>query len=305
MQQQTTSVATTPSVASSRSHPDSSLLLQSENNKPLEKELTILEDVAKTDDGMDSEDEEEEKHQYKVIIVGDGTVGKSSTIRRFTEDEFQQSYVRTVGVDWFIKNVSIVAEGPLQKTNNKDEQGKLKKIEVTFQIWDIEGQALGSKILASYIYGSDAVILTYDITNPESFQNLNEWLKYVKHIFSENYEGKRKTDKPKDPLICVFANKCDLSHERKVKREMHDEWTSRNGLQSYFVSAKTGDMVNISFIKLAALLAGVQLPQGQLDGATKVIVAPIINYGNPSKEEKPKEEKPKETIVRSRTCIIS
>ena len=189
-----------------------------------------------------------------------------------------------------------------------------------------EGQALGSKILASYIYGSDAVILTYDITNLESFQNLNEWLKYVKHIFSENYEGRRKTDKPKDPLICVFANKCDLSHERKVKREMHDEWTSRNGLQvcslvpnkternssapssilyvqSYFVSAKTGDMVNISFIKLAALLAGVQLPQGQLDGATKVIVAPIINYGTPSKEEE--KPKPKETIVRSRTCIIS
>ena len=170
----------------------------------------------------------------------------------------------------------------------------------------LEGQALGSKILASYIYGSDAVILTYDITNLESFKNLEEWLKYVKHIFSENYEGRKKNDKPKNPLVCVFANKCDLSHERKVKRELHDEWTSHHNLQSYFVSAKTGDMVNISFIKLAALLVGVQLPQGQLEGATKVIVAPIINYGDKDFAEPVENtERTRPSIVRSRTCIIS
>ena len=62
---------TSPSaVASARSNSHSSLSLQDPLNKPLEKELTILEDIAKHDDGIDSEDEEEEKHQYKVIIVG-------------------------------------------------------------------------------------------------------------------------------------------------------------------------------------------------------------------------------------------
>ena len=176
-----------------------------------------------------------------------------------------------------------------------------------------EGQSLGSKLLASYIYGSDAVILTYDITNLDSFNNLEEWLKYVRHIFSENYEGRKKNEEIKDPLIVVFANKCDLSHERKVKRDLHDLWTQQYGFQSFFVSAKTGDMVNLSFVKLAARLVGIQLPQGQLDGATKVIVAPIINHGVPN-EEKPQEptqsiqsvpSTPRSNVVKSRMCCIS
>ena len=167
----------------------------------------------------------------------------------------------------------------------------------------IEGQSLGSKLLSSYIYGSDAVILTYDITNLESFKNLEEWLKYVKHIFSDSYEGRKSSEKSKDPVICIFANKCDLSHERKVKRETHDEWAGYHKLSSFFVSAKTGDMVNLSFIKLAAMLVGVQLPQGQLEGATKVIVAPIINYTAEDKSET--ESEPKGKVVKSRTCCIS
>lgn len=52
-------------------------------------------------------DTEAERLQYKVIILGDGAVGKTSIIRRFTNDEFQQSYLQTVGVDWFIKTIAL------------------------------------------------------------------------------------------------------------------------------------------------------------------------------------------------------
>lgn len=79
------------------------------------------------------------------------------------------------------------------------------------QLWDIGGQQLGSKLLAKYIYGSDCVILTYDITNYASFKNLQEWFQMVQLVFPESR-----------PLICLVSNKsmfrmtdCIFVHEKR------------------------------------------------------------------------------------------
>lgn len=93
-------------------------------------------------------EDEVEQLQYKVVILGDGAVGKTSLTSRFCEDHFAASYKQTIGVDWFIKRVVLPGD-----------------VHVALQIWDIGGQTIGSKMVSNYIYGAQAVLLVYDITN--------------------------------------------------------------------------------------------------------------------------------------------
>lgn len=122
----------------------------------------------------DSDDEEEvEQLQYKIVILGDGAVGKTSLTSRFCEDYFAAQYKQTIGVDWFIKRVVLPGD-----------------IHVALQIWDIGGQTIGSKMVSNYIYGAQAVVLVYDITNFQSFQDLEDWLALVRH--GQNGRGQRR-----------------------------------------------------------------------------------------------------------------
>ena len=87
----------------------------------------------------DSEDEPEQL-QYKVIILGDGAVGKTSIAMRFTEDHFAKAYKQTIGVDFFIKRLVLPGE-----------------VHVALQIWDIGGQTIGGKMIGNYIYGAQVL----------------------------------------------------------------------------------------------------------------------------------------------------
>ena len=84
---------------------------------------------------QDSSDDEPEHFQYKIVVVGDGTVGKTSLIMRFCQDYFAKSYKQTIGVDFFTKKITL--------PNNTL---------VTLQIWDIGGQSIFSKMVSTYIY---------------------------------------------------------------------------------------------------------------------------------------------------------
>ncbi|DBA84829.1 TPA: Ras-related protein Rab-28 [Trebouxia sp. C0004] len=95
----------------------------------------------------DSEDDHEFL-QYKLVILGDGAVGKTSLSLRFSEDKFSKSYKQTIGVDFFLKQLTLPGD---------------KRVAV--QLWDIGGQTIASRMVSNYIYGAQAILLTYDITN--------------------------------------------------------------------------------------------------------------------------------------------
>ncbi|KAL9656945.1 hypothetical protein ABK040_007036 [Willaertia magna] len=243
----------------------------------------------------DSDNEEETKYQFKVIILGDGAVGKTSITKRFTSDEFKLSYLQTVGVDWFLKNMLLK-----DLRNNTD-------VEVTLQLWDIGGQQLGSKLLSNYIYGSDAVVLTYDMTSYASFKNLEEWFKLVQQVLP-NINQTDSNFNRKGPILCLMANKSDLSHERSVRRELHEKWADKYGMKSFFVSAKTGENVNTSFFTLAAALVGIPLSNRVLSAETKVVTAPIINYevtDAENEELKRSEARQFNNVDKKKRCIIA
>lgn len=173
----------------------------------------------------DSEDEPEQL-QYKVILLGDGATGKTSIAMRFTDDHFAQQYKQTIGVDFFMKRLLLPGN-----------------VNVALQVWDIGGQTIGGKMIGNYIFGAQAVLLCYDITNYQSFQNLEDWYNLVQRTF----KGQQM------PRITLVGNKTDLNHLRCVKVEKHNQFADENEMFSCFMSAKTGDNVATCFHRIAAV----------------------------------------------------
>ncbi|KAF1780466.1 P-loop containing nucleoside triphosphate hydrolase [Phytophthora cactorum] len=178
-------------------------------------------------------DSEPQQLQYKVIILGDGAVGKTSIAMRHTEDNFSTTYKQTIGLDFFLKRMALPGD-----------------TQVTLQIWDIGGQSIGGKMLKNYIYGAQGVLLVYDITNYESFQNLEDWYRLVRRTFDDD----------RMPYVALVGNK------------------KENDLKSFFVSAKTGDQVNTTFRQVAADLAGISLTKTELEVEAPVLKAQIVNH---------------------------
>ena len=168
--------------------------------------------------GLDEEDDDEavKTLQYKIILLGDGAVGKTSIAMRFSDDQFSQNYKQTVGVDFFIRRIRIPPN-----------------YEIALQIWDIGGQSIGSKMITNYISGAHAILLCYDITSYESFANLEDWYRVVSRTFASTER----------PYCAIVGNKNDLRHMMAVRAELHTKFADENEMASFLMSAKSGDQV--------------------------------------------------------------
>mmetsp|Transcript_8170 Transcript_8170/g.17839 ORF Transcript_8170/g.17839 Transcript_8170/m.17839 type:complete len:233 (-) Transcript_8170:86-784(-) len=231
--------------------------------------------MSKLQTQLGAEDEDEPEYlQYKIILLGDGAVGKTSLAMRFCEDHFAMQYKQTIGLDFFIKRIVLPGD-----------------VHVCMQIWDIGGQSIGGKMVSNYIHGSHAVVLCYDITNYQSFQHLEDWFYLVKRTF----------DKGPMPYVALMANKHDLSHIRAVKTEKHSQFADENDLYSYHVSARSGDQVHAAFYRIAADLAGVTLTKPEIEVAQKPTRAELINHqrNDPTHPEVNAEE-----VGRRKNCCL-
>jgi Ras-related protein Rab-28 len=201
----------------------------------------------------DASEEETENFQFKVILLGNGAVGKTSICNRFSEDKFSATYKQTVGVDFFIRRVFIPPN-----------------YHIALQIWDIGGQSIGSKMITNYIAGADGVLMCYDITNYDSFADLEDWYRLV-HKASES--GKTPL-----PYRALVGNKNDLRHMCAVRMDSHNRFADENGMASFLMSAKSGDQVKQAFHKIAATLANANISRSELDYHDIVVPAQIVNH---------------------------
>jgi len=230
---------------------------------------------------IESTHDDFEQKQFKLVIVGDGAVGKTSICNRCVKDAFANHYKQTIGLDFYVKRLMLPTE-----------TGKLS---IAFQLWDIGGQSIGSRMLSKYIHGANAILLCYDITNLQTFQNLTEWFDLVRKAFQNKSL----------PYIALIGNKTDMNHMRAVPPPKHYEFCDTNNAIGYFISARTGENVLPCFYRIAADLAGITLKKNQLQTLTKCLEASIVDYTQNNPYEKNVQDHVKDAQVKRKSrCNI-
>lgn len=162
------------------------------------------------------------EYAFKLILGGDGNVGKTSMVHRFVENTFASDYKSTIGTSIMKKECNF--EG-------------LQSI-VRFIIWDLAGQAQFKRVRLSYLANAEAGILVYDVTNTISFESLENW-------FNEIIKSS-----PNISLILV-GNKIDLKDKRVISTADGEKMAKKLNLSYIETSAKTGENINDAFRTLA------------------------------------------------------
>ncbi|XP_053187521.1 ras-related protein Rab-39B-like [Scomber japonicus] len=161
-------------------------------------------------------------YQFRLIVIGDSTVGKSCLIRRFTEGRFAQVSDPTVGVDFFSRLVEI-------------EPGKRIKL----QIWDTAGQERFRSITRAYYRNSVGGLLLFDITNRRSFLNVHNWLEEAQsHV------------QPHSIVFLLVGHKYDLEVQRQVTQQEAEKLASAYGMRYVETSARDAINVEKAFVDL-------------------------------------------------------
>jgi small GTP-binding protein len=163
----------------------------------------------------------------KVCLLGDFAVGKTSLVRRFVYNLFDDKYISTMGVKVSRKTVAVPSGDEI--------------VELTMMLWDVAGSQEFEKIRESYLRGVAGAILVCDLTRPETLTSLR------------SYAGSLHSISP-DAQIIVAANKHDLADQRKLIRTPIEEVAAELGSDYYLTSAKTGDEVNSLFRHMGRLL---------------------------------------------------
>lgn len=228
----------------------------------------------------------------KVILLGNGSVGKSSIVQRLVSDGFERIYKQTVGFDCFERLITI------KGTHS-----------VVLQVWDIGGQSIASTMLPQYIHGSSVIMLCYDITDSQSFDDLDEWFeKTLQKIDAEN---------ARQPTMYLLGNKIDLKAQRQVSSRAHDTWMNDKRIAGgFFVSARNGKDVLRVFVEVSAKMMGIPMTDYDLEFFDKVIVAEVTrsdtNEGRTSIADQIEDEdraleaaKRRDVTSSSKKCAIS
>lgn len=171
----------------------------------------------------------------KVVLLGDGGVGKSSLIQRFVSNKFDPSLFHTIGVEFLNKDLEV--DG----------------VRYTLQIWDTAGQERFKSLRTPFYRGSDCCLLTFAIDDAQSFQNITMWRKeFLYYADVKDPEG--------FPFV-VIGNKCDLEAERVVSNNDARQWCQDNGGLPYFdTSAKDARNVDVAFKEAIRKVSASNLP---------------------------------------------
>ncbi len=163
---------------------------------------------------------------YKLILCGDGNVGKTSMVHRFVEDIFQADYKATIGT-------SIIKKECIFEGLNSS---------VRFVIWDLAGQPQFRRMRSTYLANSAAAVLVFDLTNRDTFENLKNWHDEIMKMA------------PPDIFLILVGNKIDLEDSRVVSTAEGMTIAKDFGVSYIETSAKTGENINDAFKMLALQL---------------------------------------------------
>lgn len=158
---------------------------------------------------------------FKILIIGDSSIGKSSILLRFADGTYTDNYISTIGVDFKIRTIEL--------------EGKTVKL----QIWDTAGQERFRTITSSYYRGAHGIIVVYDVTDQETFSNVKQWLQEIDRYASE---GVNKL---------LVGNKSDLVNKKVVEFKTAKEFSDQLSIPFLETSAKNATNVEQAFLTMA------------------------------------------------------
>ena len=159
---------------------------------------------------------------YKILLLGDITVGKTCFLMKHTDKSFQDIYMATIGLDYHLKSMKL--------KNGKD---------IKLQMWDTAGQDRYRAITKNYYKGSHGILLLYDITNLRTFESVKQWVTQIRE------------EAPRNVIIYLVGNKTDLEEEREVQKEEGEQLAEELGFPFTESSARNGFNVNETIEDLA------------------------------------------------------
>ena len=175
---------------------------------------------------MFEEDEKRVEILYKVLLLGDWSVGKTCLLMRYMDNTFTEMHLSTIGIDSKIKIVNL-KEG----------------LDARIQIWDTAGQERYKTIAKSYIKGANGILLVYDVTKRNSFEGIKNWVKQIKDLVSSRVN------------VVLIGNKIDLEDKREVKTEEGEQLGKEFNYQFFETTAKDGVNINEAFEALIKSIA--------------------------------------------------
>lgn len=162
--------------------------------------------------------------QFKLVLLGESAVGKSSLVLRFVRGQFFDYQESTIGAAFLTQTVA------------------LNDTTVKFEIWDTAGQERYHSLAPMYYRGAAAAIVVYDITSPDSFARAKSWVRELQRQGNPNI------------VIALAGNKADLASKRKVDPDEAKQYAEENNIMFMETSAKTAANVNELFVQIARKL---------------------------------------------------
>ena len=177
----------------------------------------------------ENQDEETFQFIFKLILIGNSGTGKTSIINRYINEKFEDSYKCTIGVDFILKKIKI---------NNQN---------IKLQIWDTAGMEKYKQITTSYYRGAHGAIVVFDLTNKDSFNDVQKWVNDFYNITNQSSNMRS---------VVIVGNKSDLIEKREVNKDDIDKYISINNLSYVETSAKDGLNIEKMFVGITEELMG-------------------------------------------------
>jgi len=161
------------------------------------------------------------ERQFKVVLLGEGCVGKTSLVLRYCNNSFNPTHVTTIQASFLSKRLTIAGQ------------------RVNLAIWDTAGQERFHALGPIYYRDANGALLVYDITDVDSFQKVKNWVKELRKMLG------------KDVVLTIAGNKADLARNRVVSEEEAEAYAASVGAEHLSTSAKQNKGVNEVFLNIA------------------------------------------------------
>ena len=165
-------------------------------------------------------DEDNYEMMFKIVLVGDSSVGKTNIMSKYLKNEFHEDSKATVGVEF------------------GSEQFSIEGHNIKAQIWDTAGQERYKAITSAYYKGAKGAFVVYDITRKQSFDSVDRWINELKAAADKKLS------------IIIIGNKCDLEDQRQVTKEQAEEKAKTNEVAFMETSALSGENLDKAFEKM-------------------------------------------------------